>query len=201
MRADDAVRALEQAEHVDAVVGQLEIRQEVTAAAFGAARDRGALTVLNPAPAAPLTPALAEVTDWLVPNELELVALAATVGVEVDDGVDDAATLRAIASAFRSRVVVTLGERGAALLASDGGLVGVPAEMVEAVDTTGAGDAFVGAFVYGLAVGLPEERAVRLGCACATASVLRPGTQSSFPTREEAGRLAGNAISGVEEPA
>jgi ribokinase len=67
--------------------------------------------------------------------------------------------------------------------------VEIAAEQVDAVDTTGAGDAFVGAFAYGLATRLSEEAAVRLGCACATASVLRPGTQSSFLGRDEAAQL------------
>jgi ribokinase len=65
----------------------------------------------------------------------------------------------------------------------------VPAERVDAIDTTGAGDAFVGAFAYGLATGLAEDVAARLGCVCATASVLRPGTQTSFVAPEEAARL------------
>ena len=69
----------------------------------------------------------------------------------------------------------------------DAGTVGrIPAVPVAAVDTTGAGDAFVGAFAYGLAAGLPEITAVRLGVACASDSVTKHGTQSSFPTRDEA---------------
>ena len=62
---------------------------------------------------------------------------------------------------------------------------------VNAVDTTGAGDAFVGAFAYGLAAGLPELTAVRLGIACASDSVTRTGTQSSFATREGAAAIVG----------
>ena len=174
LRPEDAARALADADTVDVVLGQLEIAQDVTAAAFAAGRERGALTVLNPAPAAILDPTLLPATDWLVPNEVEAGVLAPR--------------LSALA-ALGPRVVVTLGERGAALLGGDGESVEIPAERVDAVDTTGAGDAFVGAFAYGLATGMAEEAAVRLGCACATASVLRPGTQSSFLAREEAVRL------------
>jgi ribokinase len=65
----------------------------------------------------------------------------------------------------------------------------VSAPRVEAVDTTGAGDAFVGAFSYGLAAGLGPAQAARLGCACASASVTAPGTQSSYPSVAEAARL------------
>ena len=76
---------------------------------------------------------------------------------------------------------MTLGERGAALVGESGDVQLVPAPRVAAVDTTGAGDAFVGAFAFGLASGWDEVDAVRLGCAIAAESVLRPGTQSSFP--------------------
>ena len=77
--------------------------------------------------------------------------------------------------------MVTLGERGAALVEADGDVSVVPTPVVDAVDTTGAGDAFVGAFAFGLASGWAERDAVRLGCAIAAESVLRPGTQTSFP--------------------
>jgi ribokinase len=174
LRPEDAARAIAEADAVDVVLGQLEIAQDVTAAAFAAAHERSALTVLNPAPAAILVPALLAATDWLVPNEVEAAALAPTMSA---------------LAALGPRLVVTLGERGASLLGADGQVVEIGAEQVDAVDTTGAGDAFVGAFAYGLATGMGEEAAVRLGCACATASVLRRGTQSSFLGREEAARL------------
>ena len=60
---------------------------------------------------------------------------------------------------------------------------------MEAVDTTGAGDAFVGAFAFGLASGWAEADAVRLGCAIAAESVLRPGTQSSFPAHHRCAEI------------
>jgi len=66
---EDAEQAVADAHTVDVVLGQLEIAQGVTTAAFAAARDRGAVTILNPAPAAALDPDLVAVTDWLVPNE------------------------------------------------------------------------------------------------------------------------------------
>ena len=89
----------------------------------------------------------------------------------------------------RTRVLVTLGARGAALVGADGVVRRVPAPQVEAIDTTGAGDAFVGAFAVGLAMRLPEIDAVRLGIACASDSVLRRGTQASFPDAERCARL------------
>jgi ribokinase len=186
LRPEDAARAVAEAEAVDVVLGQLEIAQEVTTAAFVAARERGALTILNPAPAAALDARLVAATDWLVPNEVELGRLAASVDVGGDD---ERATMRSLAAALAPRLLVTLGERGAVLVRNDGSIVEVPAERVDAIDTTGAGDAFVGAFAYGLATGLAEDVAARLGCVCATGSVLRPGTQASFVAPDEAARL------------
>ncbi len=192
--AAGAIRALEA---VEIVVGQLEIPQAATAAAFAAARERGAATVLNPAPAAPLEPGLLAVTDWLIPNETEFEIL-----VGEDDGVGDsedgdADRYRRFAGRTGTRLVVTLGGDGALLIAADGSTERIPATPVTPVDTTGAGDAFVGAFAYGLAAGLPELEAVRLGIALAGDSVTKPGTQSSFATPEQAAVLLGAILARI----
>jgi len=177
-----AVRSLRPA----VVVGQLEIPQTATTAAFEAARSVGAVTILNPAPAATLEPALLAGADWLIPNESELAMLA---GLDRFDPSDDAALL-AYAAGIEPKLVVTLGARGAALVAADARPVErIPAIRVTPVDTTGAGDAFVGAFAYGLAAGLNEVMAIRLGIACASDSVTRTGTQSSFATRAVAKQI------------
>lgn len=176
--AASAVRLLRPA----VVIGQLEIPQAVTAAAFGAAREVGAVTILNPAPAAPLDAGLLDGADWLIPNETEFAALA---GVAAFDPADDAA-LVAFARQIRPRLMVTLGSRGAALVTTSGTVERVAAVPVKPVDTTGAGDALVGAFAFGLAAGLDELIAVRLGIACASDSVTRTGTQSSFASRDRA---------------
>ena len=174
--ASAAVAAMEQ---VDVVIGQFEIGQAVTTAAFTAARERAAVTVLNPAPAAAVSAELAAVTDWLIPNEHEFAIIAAAAGLS--DDVEDPAALTAFAAGLGVRLLVTLGERGAAIAGTDGEIRRVETPTVDAVDTTGAGDAFVGAFAFGLASGRTEESAARLGCAIAAESVLRPGTQKSFP--------------------
>ncbi len=172
-----AIRALAP---LAAVVGQFEVPQPVTAAAFVAARAIGALTILNPAPAGDMDPGLLAVADWVIPNEIEFARLAGASSEATDTEIADFAT------GTGTRIVVTLGERGAAILANDGVVHRVPAPTVTALDTTGAGDAFVGAFAYGLAKGLDELAAVRLGVRCASDSVQRAGTQRSFP-REIAG--------------
>jgi ribokinase len=181
---DEAVRVIEQAEQVDLVLGQLEMRQETTAAAFRAGRERGARCVLNPAPSATLLPALLDATDWLVPNELEFAAIASGL---LHRSVDpfEPGDIADVARRLGVNVVVTLGERGVALFGSDGEVHFVAPPAVTPADTTGAGDAFVGAFAYGLANDWPEMESVRLGCACAATSVTRSGTQKSFPRGEE----------------
>jgi ribokinase len=183
--AEAAAAAIRSMAEVDVVIGQLEIPQPVTAAAFRAARERGAVTILNPAPAAQLDPELIAGSTWLIPNETEFAILA---GVERLDPENDQAIL-AFANRISPRLLVTLGSRGAALVPPSGEVLRVPATPVTPVDTTGAGDAFVGAFAVGLAVGLGEVAAVSLGIACASDSVTRTGTQSSFPSRGAAAAL------------
>lgn len=177
--AADAIRSMD---GLAAVIGQLEIPQAVTTAAFQAARSRGAITILNPAPAAELDQQLIDAADWLIPNETEFAVLA---GIERLDPADDAA-LVAFAGRIRPRLAVTLGSRGVAFVSDAGSVERVAAVPVTAIDTTGAGDAFVGAFAFGLAARLDELTAVRLGIACASDSVTRTGTQSSFATSEGA---------------
>ncbi len=175
LTAEQAVRSVRRASDAAIVVGQLEVPQQATAAAFRAAREMGAATVLNPAPAAPLSSDLLEVSDWLIPNEVEFEMLAGR------SALSDEAILQYARSAGR-RLVVTLGEHGAALVTADGGgVTRIPAPAVAAVDTTGAGDAFVGSFVVALALGLDDHEAVRFANHSAADTVTRHGTQSSFP--------------------
>ena len=183
MIPDDAARAVADLAPLALVIGQFEVPQPVTTAAFAAARSVGAATVLNPAPAMEMDAALLSVSDWVIPNEVEFARLASA----STDATDE--EIAAFARRTGTRVVVTLGARGAALLGQDGSVHRIPAAAVEAFDTTGAGDAFVGAFAYGLARGLGEIEAVRLGVRCASDSVQRPGTQRSFPRGVAPGQL------------
>ena len=175
--AVDAVRSLD---GLRVVVGQLEIPQAVTAAAFGEGRRGSAITVLNPAPAAELRADLVRESDWIILNEHEFALLS---GLSSDAPDEE---IRAYGARTGARIVVTLGSRGAALLESGGEIIRIPALEVVPVDTTGAGDAFIGAFAFGLAAGLDDRSAVELGVACASDSVTRLGTQSSFPSPDRA---------------
>lgn len=175
--------ALSEISEIDVLVGQLEIRQEVTAAAFTAARARGITTILNPAPFAPLSSELVKNSDWIIPNETEFAGLDNSGRAPDSDEV-----ILELAKSLGCKLVVTLGEKGAALV-ENGKVVRVAAPSVNAIDTTGAGDAFVGAFSVGLGLGFEPEKAVKLGCESASLSVTRKGTQSSYPSRQEAEQI------------
>ena len=181
-QAESAISALSKAK---VVIGQLEIPQTVTIAAFRKAREFGITTILNPAPFAPLSAELVALSDWIIPNETEFAGLNPDGNLPEDDE-----EILKVAKALGCRFVVTLGEKGAAFTDKDHSkVVRVTAPKVNAIDTTGAGDSFVGSFAFGLATGFEIEKAVKLGCACASDSVTKLGTQSSYPSKEAAASL------------
>ena len=184
MTEEQSQSAIEGLGNISVVVGQLEIPQNVTAAAFRAARAKGIPTVLNPAPYSPITADLLAVSDWVMPNESEFAAMHPEGLAPTSDEI-----ILELASRLSTRFAVTLGEAGAAFTTLDGRVVRVSAPKVKALDTTGAGDALVGSFAVGLALGLSDEAAIRLGCLCATDSVTRLGTQSSYPSPERVQEL------------
>ena len=165
-----------------AVIAQLEIPLAAVEAALRAAREAGALAVLNPAPFVPGCDTLLPLCDWLLPNENEASRLA---GFEVRDMDSAAHAARRLRDATRGlNVLVTLGAAGAWLDTTD--YAGhIPAFVAEAIDTVGAGDTFVGAFVTRLVEGAAPLEAARYASAAAAISVTRRGAQSG-PTRAEA---------------
>lgn len=181
MTSEQVERALREIPDLIAVVGQFEIPQAVTAAAFKVAKERGAITILNPAPSAPIDKVLLEYTDWLIPNEHEFADLHPEHKLPDSDEI-----ISELSKTLGVQLVVTLGEAGAVFVDHDGSIKRVSVEKVKAVDTTGAGDSFVGAFTYGIAFGLSTTEAVDLGCRCAALGVTRLGTQGSYPTKSEA---------------
>jgi ribokinase len=158
------------------VVCQLEAPQGAALAAFRLARNAGALTVLNPAPAEELDPELLTLTDVLVPNEHEAASLA---GLDAPPS----ETARRIGSQWPwLDLVVTAGSNGAyvARRRTDR-LIHVSAPQVtEVVDTTGAGDALTGALAFCLREGVDLVEAVRFAVRAASISVARPGTIPAF---------------------
>ncbi len=164
------------------LICQLETPLDVSVEAFRIAKTAGVPTVFNPAPAAPLTPELLALTDILIPNEVEAGMLVSG-SVETNDQALEAA--RNLQQQGPKTVIITLGSRGALVVDHDAAPEFVTAEKVQAVDTTGAGDAFVGSFAYLLGSGRSMVEAARRASRIATRSVLKPGTQSSFPWRKD----------------
>jgi ribokinase len=159
------------------VVLQAEVRPAVIAAAVQAATEVGARTVLNLAPYTDLDPELLLVCDPLVVNEQEA---AAMLGRPVRGPAQVLDAARELQRRARS-VVITAGADGACW-ADENGHAHVPAEFVDhVVDTTGAGDAFVGALASRLAKGAPLPAAVEVGVRAGSFAVTRPGAQSSYP--------------------
>jgi len=160
------------------VIGQFEIPVEVTTAAFAAARKLGITTILNPAPYRDIPAELLAVTDWLIPNSHEFQDLHPEHLEPNTDGV-----IAEYAAAQKINLVVTLGEDGVVI--ADGAVTKVAAHKVKPVDTTGAGDCFVGSFAFGLAQQMSPAKAAALGCQAAGLSVTRLGAQSSYPSASE----------------
>lgn len=163
-------------------VTQLEQPMAAARRALQIAREAGARTVLNPAPAAEVPADVLALCDFVTPNESEAEGIT---GIHVET-IDDA---RAAAMAFLERGVgaalITLGEKGA-LYVDRAGETHVPAfNAGPVVETTGAGDAFNGGFAVALADGLDPVAATRFGCATAGISVTRAGTAPSMPSRAE----------------
>jgi ribokinase len=166
----------------DILVCQLEVPVETTLEAFRVAKSGGRRTVLNPAPAVPLPDELLELTDICAPNESET-ELLTRMPARTDSEAEAAArVLRARGPAV---VILTLGERGALVVDGDA-VEHIPAVRVAAVDPTGAGDAFIGSLAVYLGERLSLRDAVLRANAVAALSVMRAGTQTSFPTRADA---------------
>jgi ribokinase len=179
LTAADAERARDAIAAADVLVCQLEIPHEVTLAALRIAREESTRTILNPAPAAAgLVRETFELADVLCPNESEAALL---LGRELVAG-EELAAARALRSLGAGAVVLTLGERGCAVVDPTEELL-LPAERVAAVDTTGAGDAFVGTLAVELARGERLTAAAARANRAAALSVQHPGTQASFPSR------------------
>ena len=176
-----AVEAISSIADLQIVVAQCEIKQEVTVAAFRAAKARGCTTILNPAPFQQLSTELLDLTDWLIPNETEFRELHGSLPSNDQ-----------ILKSFRpgKNSIVTLGSEGAVYISPQGELHRVSAPKVTAVDTTGAGDSFVGSFAFSLASGKDPVAAMSFGIKVASLSVTRKGAQSSYPDQAEIATLS-----------
>jgi ribokinase len=164
----------------DFIVLQLEIPLETVYHTLQFAHDNGIRTILNPAPGQALDLARAGLADYVIPNESEAEALSGRAVGSLDDA---RACAHALIGGGLRRVIVTLGANGALCCGADGDHH-VPPFHVEPIDTTGAGDAFIGSLAYFLARGHAEADAIARANLYAALSTLAIGTQQSFVTLE-----------------
>jgi ribokinase len=175
---EEISNASQEIEKSSYLICQLEIEVELSLAALRLAKKLGVSTILNPAPARNSLPAeIYKLTDIFCPNESEAELLT---GRKIDSISDVESMAQEFITAGAKSVIITLGENGCYVLANGIGRH-LLANKVDVVDSTGAGDAFVGALAHYLDLGNDIFESARMASAVATISVQGKGTQSSFP--------------------
>ena len=161
---------------------QLEQSLDAAGTALSFAKEGGAITILNPAPAQPLGENILKLCDFVTPNEIEAEQITGTPVKSINDAEIAAGKLLEKGA---SAAVITLGEQGA-LFKDNNQIIHQPSyEVAPVVETTGAGDAFNGGLAVALAEEMPIDKALRFACATASISVTRQGTAPSMPDRHE----------------
>ena len=178
---EDVDAAADTLRSADCIVLQLEVPIETVYYTLRFARKHGIRSILNPAPGQKLDLAEIANADYVIPNETEAEALSGMPVTNLREA--RACAVHLVANGLR-RVILTLGENGA-LLASQDTVLHVPPHRVQPVDTTGAGDAFIGSFAVFLAEGRPEAEAIERANVYAALSTLGVGTQCSFANAEK----------------
>jgi len=181
--ANEVQNGAKQIKNADFVVTQFETPQLAAIEAFKLAKEAGAMTILNPAPASEMLPELLELSDIVIPNETESASLT---GIEVTDE----ASMMANAAAFEKmgvkNLIITVGSKGAFYSTEDGRHDFVPAFKVKAIDTTAAGDTFIGALSSQLKTDLSNiKEALTFAQRASSITVQRLGAMPSIPTKAE----------------
>lgn len=170
----------------DVFLTQLECDFDATMAAIVGARERGMFTVLNPAPARAVPASVLACLDMLVVNESECELIC---GIYPADQDSCEAALNALAAMGVGCPVITLGARGSMLRTPAGEVLAIAAPKVNAVDTTCAGDTYIGALCAAQAAGTPLDQAMQLACRASALTCTRIGAQQAIPTLAEVGAL------------
>lgn len=178
-------RALELAAEGDYLIAQLEIETEVVQYALQRAKEKGMVTVLNPAPASALPEEIFRFCDWFIPNQTEAKFYT---GVYPEDEESAKRCAGELARLGVRNVVVTMGEQGSVGIV-DGVYRKADCVPVKAVDTTAAGDTYVGALAVTLSEGASVDEAMRFASKASAITVTRRGAQCAIPTREETDRF------------
>ncbi|HSG43487.1 MAG TPA: ribokinase, partial [Anaerolineales bacterium] len=169
----------------DLLLLQLEIPTPTVLSTTKLAKENGVRIILNPAPAKELPNELISLVDYIIPNETELSLLTKT---EVNDTSSAERAAKLLLDRGSQNVIVTLGSNGA-LIVTQKSSKHIPSFKVDVVDTTAAGDAFIGGFATKLLEPASLLNAVRYGCACGTLATTKFGAQPSLPTKEEVEKL------------
>lgn len=172
----------------DVVIGQLEIPISTVEYAFKKAKEYGKITILNPAPAIKLSEELIKNSDYIIPNESELEVITG-MKIESFDGIIEAA--KKVIKMGVKGLIVTLGEKGSLYLGGDK-FTKHSAYKVKVIDTTAAGDSFIGGFVTRLDLGV--DKAIEFATKVSAISVTKRGAQTSIPTMEEVENFVGEKI-------
>lgn len=169
----------------DILIMQLEIPMEVVEYAASVAKEIGMTVILNPAPALPVSSKLLQNVDVIIPNESETKLLT---DVDVCDEVHLALAVRALYKMGVNKVVVTMGENGSAV-AEGQTITYIEPRKVTAVDTTSAGDTFIGAFALCLAQGKGMVDSANFASVASSITVTREGASQSIPTLLEVNEI------------
>lgn len=185
MREEELDNAKEAIKASDILIAQFETSLSITIKAFKFAKENGVITILNPAPAKSIPEELLKYTDIIVPNETEAFDITKVKVEELNSAVSAAEIFLKQGTKY---VIITMGDKGAAVISRSRGEL-IPAYKVSAVDTTAAGDSFIGALASKLnAAELNYEtlkKAVIFGNMVSSITVQRRGAQPSIPTMEE----------------
>ena len=178
-------KALEKAERGDYLVAQLEIEQDIVEYALKSAKEKGMNTILNPAPAANISAGILTNSDFFIPNQSEAEFYT---GIYPNDEESAQRCAEALSAQGVKNVVITMGAEGSACVCG-GKYEKVDSFPAKAIDTTAAGDTYVGALVTKLAEGASMKEAMTFASKASSITVTRRGAQQSIPYRNEVDTL------------
>ena len=173
--SNKVIKSLEEIGNVSLIVGQAEIPMKVNYEVFKFAKENNITTIFNPAPGRLLDKQFLTNVDWLIPNETEFEIISNTNLTKEN--------ILKFSNKINSKLIVTLGEEGA-IFVNDDKVEEFKAPSVDVIDTTGAGDAFVGAFSYAISENYLVSEAINFAINKASLSVTKKGTQSSYSSSE-----------------